>query len=174
MKTKIASCLLLSLFFCLKGFSQSDTIYFHKGDAVAVNVTKISDLTVSFKYPNEDAENEFSKYAVQKVVIGKSGRVEKMTDKIVVNGEADWEKVVVLDDIAQTAGLKKGDEVAGKTALINYRTATGSDRKALEKIKKAAAKKNAPFILMNTDKNFTLGYGWGSSQSSKKGVCYSY
>lgn len=174
MRTKIVSCLVLSFLFCFKGFCQLDSIYFHKGEVKVVNVTKIGEQTVTYKYPNEETENDVSKYALQKVVIGKSGRVENMSDKIVINGEDDWEKVIILDNIAQTVGLKKVDEVAGKTALINYRTATGSDKKSLEKLKKAAAKKGAAFIIINADKNFNLGYGWGSNQSAKKGVCYTY
>lgn len=174
MKTKIASCLLLSFLFCLKGYSQLDSIYFHKGNALAVNLTKIGDLTVTYKYPNEDAENEVGKYAIQKIVIGKSGRVEEVTEKIVITGENDWEKVVILDNVNQTAGLKKGKEVAGKTSFINYRSAAGGDKKALERIKRDAASQNAAFILISEDKNFNLGNSWGGSQSKKKGICYSY
>ena len=158
----------------MKGFSQVDTIYFHKGTVAAVNVTKIGDLTISYKYPNEDAENEVGKYAIKKIVIGKSGRVEDITDKINITGEGDWEKVVLLDNVNQTAGLKKIGEVAGKTSFFNYRSAAGGDKKAMERLKKEAAKQSAAFVLVTEDKNFNLGNSWGGSQSKKKGTCYSY
>jgi len=130
MKIKSASCLLLlSFLFCLKGSAQLDTIYFHKGTTLPVNLTKIGDLTVTYKYPNEDAENEVGKYAIQKIVIGKSGGIEEVTEKININGEEDWEKVVPLDNVNQAAGLKKIGEVAGKTSLFNYRSASGGTKR---------------------------------------------
>lgn len=156
--------------------AQVDVITKHNGEVVKGKVVKLEEFTIVFKYDGEDAENTISKYAVQKIVYGKSGRVEEVTDKIVVSTEDDWEKVVVLEDKAYISGLKKVDEVRGKTGLINYHTGNTGDKKAEMKLKKAAAAIGCPFVLMTSDKT-TSGYNsnqLGGSQAIKTGIGYKY
>jgi sRNA-binding regulator protein Hfq len=156
--------------------AQVDVITKHNGEVVKGKVVKLEEFTIVFKYDGEDAENTISKYAVQKIVYGKSGRVEEVTDKIVVSTEDDWEKVIVLEDKAYISGLKKVDEVRGKTGLINYHTGNTGDKKAEMKLKKAAAAIGCPFILMTSDKT-TSGYNsnqLGGSQAIKTGIGYKY
>ena len=156
--------------------AQVDVITKHNGEVVKGKVVKLEEFTIVFKYDGEDAENTISKYAVQKIVYGKSGRVEEVTDKIVVSTEDDWEKVVVLEDKAYISGLKKVDEVRGKTGLINYHTGNTGDKKAEMKLKKAAAAIGCPFVLMTSDKT-TVGANsnaLGGTQAIKTGVAYKY
>jgi sRNA-binding regulator protein Hfq len=156
--------------------AQVDKIYKHNGETVDGKVIKLEEYTIVFKYDGEDAENTLSKYAVEKIVYGKSGRVEEVTEKIVVKTEEDWEKVVILEDKAYIAGLKKGDEVRGKTGLINYHTGNTGDKKAEKKLKMAAAAMGCPFILQTADKS-TVGANsnsLGGSQVIKKGIGYKY
>jgi sRNA-binding regulator protein Hfq len=120
----------LSLFISVAAFSQDDKIYMHNGKAVEGTVVRVAEFTVIFKYANEDAEQTVGKYAVEKIVYGKSGREEKVTDKISVLSKDDWEKVVMLVDKSEAAGLTKVNEVKGKTAMINDRTAAGSSAKS--------------------------------------------
>ena len=151
--------LLFGLLFATMTFAQSDIITKHNGETVKGKVVKVDEFTIIFKYDGEDAENTISKYAVQKIVYGKSGRVEDISDKIIVNGEDDWEKVVIVEDKAYIAGLKKVDEVRGKTGLINYHTGNTGDKKAEKKLKMAAAEMGCPFILQTADNGFmVLGY----------------
>jgi sRNA-binding regulator protein Hfq len=156
--------------------AQVDKIYKHNGETVDGKVIKLEEYTIVFRYDGEDAENTLSKYAVEKIVYGKSGRVEEVTEKIVVKTEEDWEKVVILEDKAYIAGLKKGDEVRGKTGLINYHTGNTGDKKAEKKLKMAAAAMGCPFILQTADKS-TVGASsnsLGGSQVIKKGIGYKY
>lgn len=156
--------------------AQADKIYKHNGEVIDGKVVKLEEFTIIFKYDGEDAENTLSKYAIEKIVYGKSGRVEEVTEKIVVKTEDDWEKVVILEDKAFIAGLKKGDEVRGKTGLINYHTGNTGDRKAEKKLKMAAAAMGCPFILQTADKS-TVGANsnsLGGSQVIKKGIGYKY
>jgi sRNA-binding regulator protein Hfq len=156
--------------------AQVDTITKHNGEVVKGKVIKIEEYTIVFKYDGEDAENTLSKYAVEKIVYGKTGRVEDVTEKIVVSSEDDWEKVVILEDKAFIAGLKKGEELRGKTGLINYHTGNTADKKAEKKLKMAAAALGFPFVLQTADKT-TTGYNsnqLGGSQAIKKGIGYKY
>lgn len=157
-------------------YAQVDVITKHSGEIVKGKVVKLEEYTIIFKYDGEDAENTISKYAVEKIVYGKSGRVEEVTEKIVVSSESDWEKVVILEDKAYIAGLKKGEEVRGKTGLINFQTGNTGDIKAEMKLKKAAAAIGCPFILLTADKT-TVGANsnaMGGTQAIKKGISYKY
>lgn len=167
---------LVTMLFGLASSAQVDKITKHSGEVVSGKVIKLEEYTIIFKYDGEDAENTISKYAVEKIVYGKSGRVEEVTEKIVVKGEDDWEKVVILEDKGYIAGLKKGEEVRGKTGLINFQTGNTGDKKAEKKLKMAAAALGCPFILLTADKT-TVGANsnaLGGSQAIKKGVSYKY
>jgi len=53
-----------------------------------------------------------------------------VSDKIAIAGEDDWEKVQILTDKSQVLGLKKGEDVKGKTAgFLSYNTAGSADKK---------------------------------------------
>lgn len=163
--------LTLSLFISLAVSAQNDKIYLHNGKNIEGTVVKVAEFTVVFKYANEDAEQTVGKYAVAKIVYGKSGREEKVSDKIVVSSKDDWESVVILEDKSEVAGLTKVDDVKGKTATFyNFHSSSGNDRKAEQKLKQDAAAMGCPFILLTADKDANLV----SRQSVKKGIAYKY
>ena len=153
-------------------FAQTaDKMLRHSGESIEITVVKVGEQTIIYKYPNEDAEQTIGKYAVAKITYGKSGRVETISEKIAVSGKSDWENVLILTDASQVIGLKKGEEVKGKTSgLISYNSAGSADKKATKRIKEDAADLGAPFILMVSDK----ADGFGVKQSIKKGFTYTY
>ena len=53
-----------------------------------------------------------------------------ISEKIEINGEDDWEKVEILMDKSEIVGLKKVDEVQGKTTALfaGYTYASGTDK----------------------------------------------
>jgi hypothetical protein len=170
--------LFVVLLFVTFANAQADKMFKHNGETINVKVIKLEEYTIVYKYDGEDAENTISKYAVEKIVYGKSGRVEEVTNKIVINGEDDWEKVVILEDKAYISGLKKGAEIRGKTGFISFHTGNTADKKAEKKLKIDAAKGNFPFILMVSDKQINQtgddGPQFGNVQSVKTGVSYKY
>ncbi len=159
-------------------FAQLDVITKHSGETVSGKVIRVDEYIVVFKYDGEDAENSISKYAIEKIVYGKSGRVQDVTEKIVVNGEDDWNKVVILEDKSYIAGLKKVGEIKGKTAFINLHTGNTGDSKADKKLKMEAAKIGCPFIFMTADKDINesgaSGPSFGAVQAIRKGIAYKY
>lgn len=171
--------ILLTLVFALGlnvANAQVDKIYKHSGEIVEGKVVRLDEYTIVFKYDGEDADNTIGKYAVEKIIYGKTKRQEDVTEKIVINGEDDWEKVVILEDKSYIAGLKKAGEVRGKTGLINFQTGNTGDKKAGKKLKMDAAKLGCPFVLQVSDKT-TVGAnsnGLGGSQAIKTGVGYKY
>lgn len=160
--------LMVALFATIVTFAQ-DKMYKHTGEKLDVKIIKVGEFTVSFTYPNETAEQTIAKYAIAKIEYG-SGRKEDITEKIVVSSKDDWEKVVILEDVAATVGLKRQGEIKGKTAgMLSYRTAGNADKKSMERLKKEAAELGAPFILLTSDKDSRF-----STQAIKKGFAYSY
>ena len=147
-----------------------DKLYKHSGQTLDVKIVKVGEFSITYKYPGEDAEQVIGKLAVGKITYS-SGRTEEISEKIVVSGKDDWEKVQVINEKAQLVGLKAGEEIRGKTSgLLSYNTAGSADKKASRKIKEAAAELGAPYVLMTSDKND----GFGIKQSIKNGVAYSY
>ncbi|HEU4632798.1 MAG TPA: hypothetical protein VFS22_02375 [Flavisolibacter sp.] len=154
----------------LTQMNAQDKMKKHSGESLDVKIIRVNEFTINYKYPNEDAEQTIGKLAVAEITYG-SGRKEAISDKVVVFGKDDWEKVQILTDKSQVIGLKKGGEVRGKTSgLLSYNTAGSADKKATKRIKQDAAEMNAPFILLTGDKND----GFGVKQSIKDGVVYTY
>ena len=150
--------------------ASSDKLFKHSGQVLDVKIIKVGEFAVTYKFPGEDAEQVISKLAVAKITYS-SGRTEEISEKIVVSGKDDYEKVQILTDKAQVVGLKKGDEVRGKTSgMLSYNSAGSADKKASKKIREAAADAGAPFILLVSDKSD----GFGVKQSVKNGVTYTY
>lgn len=172
-KTMLA---LISLLFPLLVQAQADVIKRHNGESINGKVVSVEEYTVVFVYEGEEAQNTLSKYAIEKITYGKSGRVENVTDKITVRSEDDWEKVVVLEEKSYIAGLKKVEEIRGKTSLINLQTGNTGDKKAEKKLRMAAAELKCPFIFMTSDKSTVGGSSnsIGGSQVIKKGIAYKY
>ena len=165
----------ITLFILLCGFTTksiagNDKLFKHSGETLEVKVIRVTEFQIVYKYPGEDAEQTIGKLAVAKIVYG-SGRTEQISEKIEVSGKGDWEKVQILTDLMQTVGLKKGEDVRGKTSgMLSYNTAGSADRKATKRMKEAAAETGAPFVLLTSDK----ADGYGIKQSIKNGSTYSY
>lgn len=153
-------------------FAQTaDKMKKHSGETLEVKIVKVNETTISFKYPGEDAEQTIGKYAIASIAYGASGRKEEISEKIVVSGKDDWEKVQILTDPSEALGLKKGEEIKGKTSgMYSFNTAGSADKKATKKIKEEAAELGNPFILLTSDKSDGLGI----KQAFKKGYAFSY
>jgi hypothetical protein len=161
--------LMVALFATVIVFGQTDKMFKHTGEKLDVKIIKVGEFTISYSYPNEVAEQTIGKYAVAKIEYS-SGRKEDITEKIVINDKDDWEKVIILEDVSNTVGLKRQGEIRGKTSgMLSYRTAGNADRKSMERLKKEAAELGSPFVLVTSEKDSK----W-STQSIKKGFAYSY
>lgn len=166
MKTLI---LIFSMLFSAGAEAQSlDKLYKYSGEVIDVKISKVSDWTVTFTYPNETAEQTIGKYAVLKIIYS-SGRTEEITPKITVKNSKDWNNVILIESLQAVSGLKRVGEIRGKTSIMGIHTANGADRKSLKKLKSSAAGMGACFVLLTTDKDNVL-----TGQAIKRGVAYSY
>lgn len=141
-----------------------DRIIMRSGDTLKVQITKTTPELVEFTYPTETLVNTEYKNAIGKIIYS-SGREEICSQKInlqKINGEEDWEKVVITYTESDVKGLTKIGQIT-KTSMWGGKMATGHGyNDALKKIKKEAARQKAS-ILWVTDKpnEHTTQYGAG-------------
>ena len=154
MRTKIV-LLLTTLFLTYSSFAQGDKIYLHNGKNIDGTVIEIGNFTIAYSYAGEKAKQIISKYAVDKVIYGGSNREEKITSRVVVNSESDWQNVVILDDKTEITGLVKIDNVesSGGGKFVGAKAA---QEKCLERIKKAAALLKCPFVYLSENRARSL------------------
>jgi len=148
-------------------FGQVDKIYKHNGEIIEGKVKRVSEFTVEYHYDGEEAIQSLSRYAVNKIFYGKSTRIEDISDKIEINDDDDWNRVIILEDKSLVAGLKKKDDLKAKTGWVNFRSGNGKDERAEKVLKMQAAEERCPFILLLSDKNV-------GKSAKKTGSCYRY
>lgn len=163
-------------FFLETGYALEDTLVLHNGNKIIGLVTSLNHYIITFKYKNEKAEQQLSNYAIEKIQF-ESGRTQLINDKIIIQGEEDWEKVIMLEDKEQRTGLKRISDISVHTKFINLHTANSGNNKVTEKLKREAAKLNCPFLLVNFERATVyngLIKSWGAIQEIKKAFCYNY
>ncbi|WP_144603825.1 hypothetical protein [Algoriphagus algorifonticola] len=172
---KLISILLGVLFSTTATFAQ-DKIVKHTGDIISCKVTEILENSIKYKYEGEELITSISFSQVDKILFS-SGRIQKISEKIVIIGEEDWEKVSITNIPEEVLGLVKKGEVSGK-ATGAWGAASNAEKvyaKALEKLKREAAKKGAHLIftkdLIVKDGDIMTGQ-WAKSMVN--GVAYGY
>ena len=157
--------LLLTLALAGNASAQTDKLYKHNGETANVKIIKVGEFTITYTYAGETAQEVISKYAVAKIEYA-SGRTEDITEKIVIRGKDDWEKVVLIEDKSCVVGLKK----VGEINAWSYGWTTGnSDKRTTKKVKTAAAEKGGAFLFVMSEKNHEY-----SGESLKRTTLYSY
>lgn len=172
MKKILVSLLML---FSSGMLSAQDIIIKHSGDSLKVKIIRVKDAAINYRFEGEDAEQIIGKLAVKKLLYS-SGRTEDISEKIVVSGKEDWEKVQVVTDKEMVAGLKKGEEIRGKTSgVAGFHTAGSADKKAMKKLLEGAAEAGVPIILLTSENDARAqSIGIGTAQGLKKGIMYTY
>lgn len=168
---------ILILVFAIIGIAckAQDKVVFHNGSTVEGKVTEVSEQYVKFVYKGEEANQMIGTAAISDIEFA-SGRVQHISDKIIVEYPEDWENVVVVYDKNQVAGLKSlGKIEKHSNGEWSFHTSTGHFmKKAIKKAQKEAAKKAACYILIvNQSNTGKSGYG-GSPDSSIICDLYTY
>ncbi|WP_254411498.1 hypothetical protein [Dyadobacter diqingensis] len=141
---------LLSLviaFGSLQFASAQDIIVKHNGSKLEAKVNYVTESVVVYTSPGENSSGKLGKAEVEKIIY-KSGRVELISQKIVVNGHDDWKKIVLTSNPLSVVGLIKKGEIKVKSGRESHGTAS-FDSKEVEKMKKQAADMGAHVILVN-------------------------
>ena len=152
---------------------KNDTLFQLNSEEIICKVSHISESEIVYSYVGESLTNSISKKQVKEIHFS-SGRIQKFSEIIVIEGEDDWEKVQITTLQSDVVGLVKKGEVKGKamgSALANMSKVKG---RAEEQIKKAAAAMGAHIILVQmyntTDSQIGISYG----KANINGVAYGY
>lgn len=170
--------LMLSVVFWGSQIFAQDLIKTHKGETIDGKVYEIGERAIKFKYAGEEVINSLSKNLVSEINFG-SGRSQKISDKIEVNGEQDWEKVIITKLESDVDGLTRvGEIMANAQNNWSYTTNVGKlEKKAMDKLKRDAARRGCHVILILTttskagNNRETLS---GAPKASVTGVMYKY
>ncbi|MFC1733593.1 hypothetical protein ACFL6I_25115 [candidate division KSB1 bacterium] len=170
---KILVVIILTISF--NSMNAQDKIVKLSGDTINCNVSEITDNNIKYKYEGEDLINNISKNIVKEIIL-KSGRIEKFSERVVINGEEDWEKVQITTLESDIEGLVKGEEMMAKASSGWSTTGQGKmQKKAMDKLKQQAAAKGYHMVLLITTTGKGGHYGVsGGTKASVTGVGYKY
>lgn len=166
--------LFIILIFFFDAKSQ-DKIIEHTGDTINCNVSEVLEKEIKFSYKDETVINTISRNLVNKIIFS-SGRIQNISEKIIIRSEDDWGKVIITNLESDVAGLKKVGEIQAKANSGWSTTSEGKmQAKALEKLKKEAAKQGAFIVLILTGTSQAGHYGVsGGTKASFVGTAYTY
>ena len=178
---KAVSTIVVFFVALLWGYAQEkkvDKLILLEDDEKEVFVTKITETEITYTFPDESLENVISKVKVKRIEFG-SGRVQEITEKIEINSEDDWEKVIITNIPDDVKGLRRIGEVQSRAGGIGFAKATDVDIKATEKIKRQAVSLGAHTILILTKtvkgiEPNASGTGFDAAKAIITGVAYGY
>lgn len=131
-----------------------DKVVLKTGDTLNVYVTKSTETTIEYTYPNESLVNEKQKRDISCIIYA-SGRREdiKSTDVVIptISNKNEWEKVIITtnrDDVKGLTMVKSIGVVAGGGM---FNTASGAHEAAITKIKKKAANLKCGIVLITAE-----------------------
>jgi len=146
----------------------TDKIVKMNGDTLTVTVTNVSESTITYSYPRETVTTTINRKVVKQIIY-QSGRVENISEPIVINGEADFEKVIITKDPNEVLGLVKKGDVQSKASKL-YGKESKLRVTATDDLKKEAVKKGGFIILIQSD-NFSMS---PINNVTLTGVAYGY
>ncbi|AMR28990.1 hypothetical protein A0257_19060 [Hymenobacter psoromatis] len=180
MKNHLSSLFLVfASFNCFAQDVKLDKIVKVNNETLSVKVVTVGEQSISFTYPNETVINTLSRNQIKEIDFA-SGRVQTITERIIIEGEQDWQKVIVTTLESDVSGLvRKGEVKAKATGGSTFSNQANIDARATEKLKKQAAKLGAHIILIQSQNTQRASFGnvgqMGQGPTSlKQGVAYGY
>ena len=140
--------------------AQVDVIKKQIGEILKGKIISVDDNVIVFTYEGQNVEYTIAKNAVEKITYGRTGQVVQTSNKINLNGQADWQKVVIVENLNFTAGLEVGVQLGTSADLANYQSSNGNSA-VNKRLKMQAATLGYPFILITTDAaSNRIAYGY--------------
>ena len=153
----LSCCTLCCTLIAATTYGQSDSIYLHSGAVIGGHVQVPQPHVIAYTTWKSEVQKIVSRYAVRNVSYAATGGEATGSPRIDISGEGDWEKVIVLRDKAETAGLAYAAElnVRGGGKFVDSAQA---ERQAMTSLKKAAARLQCPFVYISSSKIRESGY----------------
>lgn len=172
--------LLIALLPGVEALAQADTIHFHNGTVGAAAVLELDEDHIRYHFIGEEAVRTAGRYAIDRIHM-RSGRVERFSERVVLDPDTAPDAVVVIGDPLQAKGLRKVSEFTSHTAFVNFRTSSSGARRARQRILQQAAAQGCEFVLFTQDTEVLNQEVvvlrirlWGVTQHRCKAIGYAY
>lgn len=150
-----------------------DVLLTHNGEEIKCQVVEVLEKSIKYKHSGEEIVNTISKNMVGEIKFA-SGRVQKVSEKVIINGEDDWEKVQITSVESDVDGLVRKKELVSKsTAGSTLSNSAKVEKRAIDKLKKQAAAAGCHLILLNNTSKRTNVWG-GNVGANASGFAYAY
>ncbi|MCZ8228366.1 hypothetical protein [Flavobacterium sp.] len=126
-------------------FAQSHVLVKHNGEKMNVNYIKTNNNLLYFNTGKDQVEQTISTFAVAELVNTTTNDRTKVSDKIVVSGEQDYNKVIVIAPNAAT-GLSSTTNDSKFVNRIKGQTPLAVQQQNIIALKRRAAKEGIPFV----------------------------
>jgi hypothetical protein len=128
-------------------FAQTHVMVKHNGEKINVNYIKTNNNLIYFNSGKDQVEQTISTFAVAELINTTNNEATKVSDKITVNGEQDYNKVVVIPSAASSGlATSKNTLVANR---IKGQTPLAVQQQNLVTLKRKAAKEGLPFVSLD-------------------------
>ncbi len=136
-------------------FAQTRDLVQHNGSKIEVNYIKTANDIVYYSSANSSEEKAISKFAVAQIQENDKSSSKTISEKVNITGAADFEKVRVIST-QQTIGLKNMGTISSFLGKTKGDTDQAFKDQALKRLQQLAAEKNAPFIVITSNKSQNL------------------
>ena len=151
--------IIISISFASKAMGQAalDTIVKIEGKIMAVDVTKVTPLYVSFIVPGNAETYTMERKEIQKIIY-KNGRIEEYNKPVFqIVDDYSWEAVWLTEDKKDVAELYRRGKATAKSPASS-RSPKAAKKNAIIRLQKKAAAMKGTVVLV-TKKQATGGYG---------------
>ncbi len=140
-----------------RGQQALDTIIKIEGKVMAVDVTKVTPLYVSFTVPGSTEAYTMERKEIQKIIY-KNGRVEEFNKPVFeLVDDYSWEAVWLTEDKKEVSELYRRGKVSAKSPASS-RSPKAAKKNAIIRLQKKAAAMKGTVVLV-TKKQAIGGYG---------------
>ena len=152
---------------------KNDTIFQLNNEILVCKVININEFEIVYSFVGEVLTNTISKKQVKEIHFG-SGRVQKFSEKIIINGENDWEKVMLTTIETDIIGLTKKGDVKGNAVGTTLANMNEIKNIAEKKIKIEAAKMGCHIVYIQVYNVLDSQFGKVMGKVNINGIAYSY
>lgn len=128
-------------------FAQSHTLVKHNGEKMNVNYIKTDNNLIYFNSGKDQVEQTISTFAIAELINTTTNATTKVSDKIVVNGEQDYNKVLLISPNA-AAGLSSTTSDSKFVNRVKGQTPLAVQQQNIIALKRKAAKEGIPFVSL--------------------------
>lgn len=128
-------------------FAQSHTLVKHNGEKLNVNYIKTDNNLIYFNSGKDQVEQTISTFAVAELINTTTNAITKVSDKIVVSGEQDYKKVMVIAPNT-TTGLSSIVTDSKFVNRVKGQSPVAVQQQNIIALKRKAAKEGVPFVAL--------------------------